>query len=183
MTDKLIPDEVFEIGLPTTICRVASGQEGMVLAELAGQAAESKGLLHLCADPQQMTSIADAMAFFAPWLEVLKLPAWDCLPYDRVSPSNHVIAERMAVLARLANRGVGDKPLLVLTTANAVLQKNLPKEHLAGQQQRMVPGNRVDMDAIVGTLSSQGFERVSTVREKGSTLFEGALSICLFRSR
>ncbi len=175
MTDKLIPDEVFEIGLPTTICRVASGQEGMVLAELAGQAAESKGLLHLCADPQQMTSIADTMAFFAPWLEVLKLPAWDCLPYDRVSPSNHVIAERMAVLARLANRGVGDKPLLVLTTANAVLQKNLPKEHLAGQQQRMVPGNRVDMDAIVGTLSSQGFERVSTVREKGEYSVRGGI--------
>ena len=122
-----------------------------------------------------MTAIADSMAFFAPWLEVLKLPAWDCLPYDRVSPSNQVIAERMEVLGRLANRSSGDDPLLVLTTANAVLQKNLPKDVLAGQQQRMVPGNRVDMDAIVVSLATQGFERVSTVREKGEYSVRGGI--------
>ena len=50
---------------------------------------------------------AAAARFFAPTLDVVSLPAWDCLPYDRVSPNAAVSARRMATLARLAS---GDPP-------------------------------------------------------------------------
>ncbi len=43
-----------------------------------------------------------ALAFFAPATAVLTLPAWDCLPYDRVSPNPDISARRMATLAALA---------------------------------------------------------------------------------
>ena len=42
-----------------------------------------------------------ALAFFAPELEVLRFPAWDCLPYDRVSPAAEIVARRLATLTRL----------------------------------------------------------------------------------
>ena len=45
--------------------------------------------------------MAEALAFFAPEAEVLRFPAWDCLPYDRVSPNPEIVAERVATLTRL----------------------------------------------------------------------------------
>ncbi len=41
-------------------------------------------------------------------LEVVNLPAWDCLPYDRVSPRPGVAALRCAALARLASPRMWD---------------------------------------------------------------------------
>ena len=49
-----------------------------------------------------MAALARALAFFAPDIEVLQFPAWDCLPYDRVSPHAGVVAQRMTALSRLA---------------------------------------------------------------------------------
>ena len=43
--------------------------------------------LHVCRDDTRMQRFADALGFFHPGLEVLSLPAWDCLPYDRIGPS------------------------------------------------------------------------------------------------
>ena len=45
--------------------------------------------------------LVELVRFFAPALEVVVLPAWDCLPYDRVSPNTDVMARRLDALARL----------------------------------------------------------------------------------
>ncbi|MEM9278895.1 MAG: transcription-repair coupling factor, partial [Pseudomonadota bacterium] len=167
--------KAFNDGLSTIVTNVASGQEAVVLAELCGQMSDSKGLVHVCANPQQVLGIADSMSFFASWLEVITLPAWDCLPYDRVSPSTQVIADRIEAFSRMVAARSEDKPLLVLTTANALLQKNIPKEVLTNQQTNLAPGNQVDMDALVARLSGEGFERTSTVRERGEFAIRGGI--------
>src|SRR3954471_11558071 len=56
-------------------------------------------------DSSRASAFTDSLAFFAPEMEVISYPAWDCLPYDRVGPSAGVAAARMAALTRLA-RGV-----------------------------------------------------------------------------
>ncbi|MEM7068706.1 MAG: transcription-repair coupling factor [Pseudomonadota bacterium] len=167
--------EAFEIGLPTVICNVAAGQEAQILSELCGMASDAKGLLHICANPQQLVGIQDSIAFFAPWLETIVLPAWDCLPYDRVSPSAQVVADRIEALGRIKTAESGGKPLLVLTTANAVLQRNIPSETLANQSTQILPGNRIELDNLVSRLSGEGFERVSTVRERGEFAVRGGI--------
>lgn len=57
---------------------------------------EKKVLVHVARQDIEMTRIADLLNFIAPELEVLNFPAWDCLPYDRVSPNRSVTAERVA---------------------------------------------------------------------------------------
>jgi len=47
-----------------------------------------------------MAQLARALGFFAPDLEVKQFPAWDCQPYDRVSPHGGVLAQRLTTLAR-----------------------------------------------------------------------------------
>src|SRR5690606_42162209 len=60
--------------------------------------------LFVARDFARMGEFAQAFRFFAGDVEVVEFPAWDCLPYDRLSPTSSVSAERMAALPRLAQR-------------------------------------------------------------------------------
>ncbi len=44
-----------------------------------------------------MARFAAALAFFRPEIEALTVPAWDCLPYDRVSPNGEIVSRRIAL--------------------------------------------------------------------------------------
>jgi transcription-repair coupling factor (superfamily II helicase) len=65
------------------------GYDGLLVARR--RAEESGAVLHVCRDDARMQRMADALAFLAPDAEVLTFPAWDCLPYDRVSPNPEII--------------------------------------------------------------------------------------------
>src|ERR1700744_3564934 len=94
------------------------GFDALVMADIAR--ARDGLTVFVARDGSRASAFADAMAFFAPEIERLSFPAWDCLPYDRVGPSAGVSAQRMGALTRLA-RGQGDKaPALLVTTAAAL---------------------------------------------------------------
>ncbi|MEJ0010124.1 MAG: hypothetical protein WDN72_06205 [Alphaproteobacteria bacterium] len=74
--------------------------------------------------------LAELCRFLAPNMPVFALPGWDTLPYDRVSPSNSVLSQRLSTLGRLA----GDhrpKTYLLITTVSAATQKLPPRTLLA----------------------------------------------------
>ncbi|MCG6858108.1 MAG: transcription-repair coupling factor [Salaquimonas sp.] len=171
-------DHLFDHEGTVTLTGVPDGYRAQVLAKMASVAHvdETRGLVHVAADGQQLAGLFTALSFFAPWLDVMELPAWDCLPYDRASPSAEIIARRIHAFGRLADKEHrGSKPLLVLTTANALIQKNAPAEVMAGQAWHLAPGNSVDMDALAHWLAENGFERTSTVRERGEFAVRGGI--------
>ena len=84
---------------PLTLASLARGAQPLVLADLA-RAAKTRAVF-IAPDEAAMQGIADSAAFFAPELEVLSFPAWDCLPYDRASPALSISARRLAALHRL----------------------------------------------------------------------------------
>ena len=86
-------------------------------------AASAVSLAVVCRDGPRMQQLARALEFFAPDLPVMQFPAWDCQPYDRVSPHGGILAQRLTTLARLSRLKGSDKPLIVLTTVNAILQR------------------------------------------------------------
>src|SRR5262249_62406439 len=90
-------------------------------------------LVVICRDGPRMQQLARALEFFAPDLAVMQFPAWDCQPYDRVSPHGAILAQRLTTLARLARLAGSDKPLLVLTTVNAIVQRVPARETVAAQ--------------------------------------------------
>ena len=110
----------------TLLANALEGLEGRFLAQRLGRG-QARTILHIARDQPRMAFIARVMRFFAPAVEIVSIPAWDCLPYDRVSPNLGLMAERLAALARLA-QGPAQKPRLVLTSANAILQK-VPARH------------------------------------------------------
>ncbi len=129
---------------------VPDGYEALVLAtalrKLAGSG--NNDLVYVARDGQRAADIEQAFGFFAPWADVLHIPAWDCLPYDRVSPSTDVLARRIDALSALAKGDVPQRPRLITLTPNALLQKVPPRDAMAKQARRLAPGQRVAMDEL-----------------------------------
>jgi len=175
MADLQALPELFHSDRPVALTQVPQGQEGLILAQICSGLENASGLVHVCSDPQELNSIADSLSFYAPWLAKVHLPAWDCLPYDRVSPSSQVVAARIEALSTIASSGNSDEPLLILTTANALMQRMVPHASLMTQITDLKPGNRVNVDKLTQTLSGDGFERVPTVREQGEFAVRGGI--------
>lgn len=47
-------------------------------------------VIHVARDDKRLEAMRTALAVMAPRAVVLELPAWDCLPYDRVSPNPEI---------------------------------------------------------------------------------------------
>ena len=61
--------------------------------------AEQPVLMHIARDDRRLETLASSLAFFAPHVRVVTIPAWDCVPYDRVSPDAEIVAKRLSSLA------------------------------------------------------------------------------------
>ena len=167
-------------GRPLLLAGIADGAEGLVLADLArtiaaGAAAPAISLAVICRDGTRMAMLSRALGFFAPDIETIEFPAWDCLPYDRVSPHADVVAQRMAALARLARAKDRDRPAVVLTTVNAALQRVVPREIVAKQSLSAAAGTLLPMARVTQWLELNGFTRAATVREPGDYAVRGGI--------
>jgi transcription-repair coupling factor (superfamily II helicase) len=174
------PAELLVPGRALTLASVADGAEGLIVSDLArAVAARPKppavSLTVICRDGPRMSQLARALDFFAPDIDVMQFPAWDCQPYDRVSPHNGIVAQRVTTLARLSRLAGSDKPLIVLSTVNAVVQRVPAREQIAAQALSVAPGNVVPMDSIVAWLEHNGYNRSSTVRESGEYAVRGGI--------
>jgi len=173
------PAELLHPGRPLTLAGVADGAAALVVADLARAIAAradapKTSVVVVCRDAPRMGELSRALEFFAPEIPVLEFPAWDCLPYDRVSPHPSAVAQRMLALSRLA-RSKGRGPSILLTTVNAALQRVPPRDLVAGQSLSAAPGNVLDMDGIVRWLALNGFNRASTVRDPGEYAVRGGI--------
>jgi transcription-repair coupling factor (superfamily II helicase) len=174
------PADLLSAGRPLTLANVAEGAEGLLVSDLARAVAAKPNppaisLAVVCRDGPRMAQLARALEFFAPDLGVMQFPAWDCQPYDRVSPHGGIVAQRVTTLARLSRLKGSEKPLIVLTTVNAVLQRVPPREVIAAQALSVAPGHVVSMDSIVSWLEHNGYNRSSTVRESGEYAVRGGI--------
>jgi len=144
-------------------------------AYVAAEAARRRGgpVLFVALDDVQADAAERAIRFFAPSVTVLSFPAWDCLPYDRVSPKPDIESQRLATLAALAKGG--EKPCVIVTTINALLQRVPPKTAIAGASFAAKNGAEVDRDALVAFLAGNGYVRAGTVREPGDFSLRGGI--------
>lgn len=155
-----------------TLGGVPEGQDARLLAALAAK--HRQGLIMICRDDARMAALEQALRFFAPELPVIGLPAWDCQPYDRVSPNAEIAARRMDALSRLA----GAKPdggWLLVTTLNAALQRLPQAAYLETSALAATKGAKLPPESLIAYLSRNGYVRVSTVMEPGEFAVRGGL--------
>jgi len=143
---------------------------GLVLAELYQRT--KKPLLYIAVNDAAMEQIRSELEFFAPKAEILSFPAWDVMPYDRISPKPAIMAERMGTLARLA---AITKPYILLTTVSAVLQKLPPKKALAGSALNIRTGDKVKTENLIAALLANGYFRTGKAMEPGEFAVRGSI--------
>jgi transcription-repair coupling factor (superfamily II helicase) len=148
--------------------------EGFDALLLARRRAETdQPVVHVCRDDARTARLIEALGFFAPDVEVLRFPAWDCLPYDRVSPNPEIIAERVATLTRLLEPPT--RPRILVTTVNALVQKVPPREAFLGATMLLKKGGRVQPEALTRFLEANGYGRTGTVMEPGEYAVRGGI--------
>ncbi|MDB5680391.1 MAG: transcription-repair coupling factor [Sphingomonas bacterium] len=168
MTD---PTRIISAKSPLTLAGLPAGFLPVLLADLA-RAAQARAVL-IAPDDAEMRSVAATIGYFAPEIEVFAYPAWDCLPYDRASPTLRIMAERLAALHRLQTKPKG--PQLLVTTANAATQRALTPFRVRQLVARLAPGERIGRDKVAALLAANGYVRTDTVHDQGEFAVRGGL--------
>ncbi|WP_407672667.1 transcription-repair coupling factor [Pararhodospirillum oryzae] len=133
-------------------------------------------VLHVARDDVRLARLASTLAFFHPEIEILEFPAWDCVPYDRVSPHREIVATRLTTLCRLAaNEPAPAGGRVVLTTASAILQRVPPRETLARGVFALGVGRTVSVEGLMDYLNRHGYTRAEQVMEPGEYAVRGGL--------
>ncbi|QIG80139.1 transcription-repair coupling factor [Stakelama tenebrarum] len=155
---------------PLTLSGVPTGFLPWLLADLAraGQTA-----VYIAPDEAAMRAVASTAPYFAPDLEIIGYPAWDCLPYDRASPTLRVMSERLAALHTLQQPA--KKPRLIVTTVNAATQRTLTRFRVRQLVAKLAPDERISLDRLSALLQSNGYVRVDTVNDAGEFAVRGGL--------
>ena len=154
---------------------VGGAPEGFDAQLIVNESARVEGpVLHIARDDKRMAAMAEALAFFAPDLPVLTFPAWDCLPFDRVSPNADISAMRTAALAALVHGALPDR-FVLLTTINAATQRVPARDVLREAAFSARVGTRVNEDALRQFLVRMGFSQSPTVMEPGDYAIRGGI--------
>ncbi|HEX2560291.1 transcription-repair coupling factor, partial [Phenylobacterium sp.] len=149
------------------------GFDALVMADIVRA---RRGLsVFVARDTARMSAFADSLAFFAPGLEVLRFPSWDCLPYDRIGPSPGVAAQRMTTLARLADGFDPKKPALLVVAVPALLQRVPPRADVKQATFSTVVGRVVEVADLERYFGVNGYVRASTVSERGEFAIRGGV--------
>ena len=164
-------DRILSSKAPLTLSGVPTGFLPWLVTDLA-RAASTRAVL-IAADDMAMRAVAETATYFAPEVEVLTFPAWDCLPYDRASPSLRSTSERLACLAALQKKS--ERPQLIITTVNAATQRTLTPFRIRQLSARLAAGERIDRDRLVDLLSANGYVRTDTVADAGEFAVRGSL--------
>lgn len=152
-----------------TISGVVDGFEPFILKEFA----QHQTVLFVAKTESKAQQIYDQLPIIAPEKRIAYFPAWDCLPYDRVSPSSDITRERVHILSTLANN---PKAYDILVCSFACLVQYLPpKSQFYQQSWTIAPGQTINHTQFLDFLINKGFQRTETVREAGEFAVRGGL--------
>jgi transcription-repair coupling factor (superfamily II helicase) len=146
----------------------------LAAAEWAAEAG-SAGCLYVARSEPRAERLANAVRGFAPDLQVIVLPAWDCLPYDRFSPSPSIMARRIAALGEIA-RLPPPAGRLLLTTVEALLQR-VPSASLSNAGFRVEAGTPLSLDELKVYLLRAGYVLDDRVDEPGEAALRGTIDV------
>ncbi len=139
---------------------------------IAEAASAHQGLsLVVTRDTAMADRLEEELRFFAPELPVLSFPDWETLPYDRFSPHQDIISQRLKTLYLLPQTRQG----ILVVPMTTLLHRIPPRPFLGGAVLLLETGQRLDIDRMRLNLDAAGYRAVDTVYEHGDYAVRGAL--------
>lgn len=154
------------------ITSVCDGYEPLVLENFFDV---NKPLLYIASDGVSLAQTASMLRFMFPEVKVLEFPAWDTVPYDRVSPNSAIIAKRVDTLSQIVFNN-GKRPLAVITSIGAALQKLPPAKIFKNARRTVKVGEKLNFDDFLHYIVINGYMRVEQVMEPGEYAVRGDIT-------
>jgi transcription-repair coupling factor (superfamily II helicase) len=144
----------------------------------------NQDLLFVAENDAEMEVFEKQLYFFAPHLiekfEILHFPAWDCLPYDRTSPKQNIMSQRIKTLYKLANRGRSEdcsrrSNFIIITSSNAILQKVVSPDLIKNSGILAAAKSKISTSQIAKFLVFNGYQRQSCANNAGEFAIRGGI--------
>ncbi len=171
LLDRLSDEPSIDAALGRREPVIVIGDAGRALV-LAGLVAASDRRPVLVGTPTQAEAerLASDAAAVLGTDRVLHFPAWETLPFERVSPGVETMGQRLRVLHRL---GSEHPPALVVASARALVQRIDPAAAIEPIVVR--PGNQIDPVELVERLVMLGYRREGQVEHRGEVAVRGSI--------
>ena len=125
----------------------------------------------LTQDAEQALRLQTAWRFFRPHDTAVFLPDWETLPYERFSPHQDLVSERLSALWQIKS-GAADVLFVPVATA---MQKLPPVPFLAGCTFWLKTGQTLDIGRLKSDLVDAGYNHVSHVVAAGEFAVRGGI--------
>lgn len=148
-----------------------AGSEVFSLIQLARNS--RCGLVHIAKNDLYLEKIHELISFFGKDIEIFELPAWDTNPYDRTSPNSEIISTRLKTLTKIAS-GLKQNQI-VLTTANAVTQKFIPKEVVKKSSLNIKVKQSIKREELLSFLVNNSYVNIANASDHGEFAIRGSI--------
>jgi transcription-repair coupling factor (superfamily II helicase) len=155
----------------TVLSGVPENAQGYVYSEIIGNL-NNKNTLVIAQSDSHMRKIASELQFFLPNGAIQLFPEWDCLPYDRSSPSKNCRSERVDTYTKVAQKG---KNVCVITTMRALAQKIPPVDQFVQSTLNIKINEEYTLDKLILYCENNGYDRVDVVQNIGEYAVRGGI--------
>ena len=126
----------------------------------------------LTGDSQTASRLKEALRFYLDGeVDILSFPDWETLPYDRLSPYQDIISDRLSVLTRLPDLKRG----ILIAPIGAAMYRLLPRDFLASHRLILHAGQQLDLNQFKCKLNESGYVFNTEVVEHGEAAIRGSL--------
>ncbi len=159
------------LGDPSGFVAVPEAARAVTIAGLA-QLSDRRPLVVACPTGSDAGQLYDDLCQYMPAGDVVLFPAWETLPFERVSPSVETMGRRLEVLWRL--RSPERCPAVVVAGVRALLQ-HLGPEATTIEPVQVRKGAVLDPDELLDELVRAGYRREELVEHRGEVARRGAI--------
>jgi transcription-repair coupling factor (superfamily II helicase) len=159
------------LGRPSATIAAPEAARALVTAGLAGLT-QRRPLVLAVPTSTEAERLAHDLAAYLGDDRVELFPAWETLPFERVSPAVETMGRRLRVLWRL--RDAERAPDVVVASVRALVQRLGP--HVEDVEPlRVAPGQQIDRDDLVSDLVAAGYRREEMVEHRGELAVRGSI--------
>jgi len=153
------------------LCSVTKDAEVFAIKDLFDKT--DKDVLCILSDGVSLQRTSDILKSITKDIEILSFPAWDTVPYDRVSPNSQILSTRIDTLSKLVLDSNKKGHRLILTSIGALIQKLPPKKIFTNTHKILKIGGTLNFDEFLHYAAINGYTRVEQVMESGEYAVRG----------
>ena len=139
-------------------------------AAIASQLKSDVTTIVLTPTHSEAESLAGDLASFLNSSDIELLPAWETLPFERVSPGIETMGHRCRVQVRMLS---ADRPRIVVASVRAAMQKVVTADNMFSIN--LEQGTEIDRDELIARLVNGGYSREFQVESRGECAVRGSI--------